>query len=98
MASSWYGSRRLGVLGAGMMLLASTLMLSGCSTPIADMPSTANPADAQAQAGSSYPPVNELPPERDTAIISPEERAKIEKELLAARDRQASTVTKDAGK
>ncbi len=86
------------MLVTGMTLLASALVLSGCSTPIADMPSTANPADAQAQAGSSYPPVNELPPERDSAAMSPDERAKIEKELLAARDRQASTVAKDAGK
>lgn len=85
------------MLVTGMTLLASALVLSGCSTPIADLPATANPADAQARAGG-YLPVNELPPERDSATMSPDERAKIEKELLAARDRQASTVAKDAGK
>jgi hypothetical protein len=46
----------------------------------------------------AYLPVNDLPPDRDAATISPEERAKIEKELTAARDRQASaSASRDAG-
>lgn len=46
----------------------------------------------------AYLPVNDLPPDRDAATISPEERAKIEKELTAARDRQASAgASRDAG-
>ena len=36
--------------------------------------------------------MEELPPNRDQAAIAPDEQAKIKKELLAARDRQASTV------
>ena len=39
--------------------------------------------------------MHDLPPERDQAIISPEQRAKIEAELAAARDRQAA-AGKDA--
>jgi hypothetical protein len=76
------------------VLVASALVLSGCSSPIADMPSLATPTDAAPAVKESggYLPVNELPPGRDTAAISPEERAKIEKELMAARDRQASAT------
>ena len=38
--------------------------------------------------------VHDLPPDRDQAVIPPDQRAKIEAELAAARDRQA--VAKDA--
>ncbi len=55
------------------------------------------PADAQAHVREpgSYLPVHDLPPDREQAIISPDQRAKIEAELAAARDRQA-VATKDA--
>jgi hypothetical protein len=87
------GNARVLVLVAGV-LVASALVLSGCSSPIADMPSLATPADASAPSRepTGYLPVNDLPPSRDAAAISPEERAKIEKELTAARDRQASAA------
>ncbi len=93
-----YGRRRYGLLA--VTLFAGALVLSGCSTPIADMQPSANSADPQSgpSGPGAYLPVNEPPPVRDTAIISPEERAKIEKELVAARDRQASASAKDAGK
>jgi hypothetical protein len=79
------------------VLVMSAFALSGCSSQIADMPSL-EPADAPARPSNSgaYLPVNDLPPGRDEATISPEERAKIEKELKAARDRQASAAAKDA--
>jgi hypothetical protein len=79
------------------VLVVSALGLSGCSSQIADMRSF-EPADAAAHPRESggYLPVNDLPPGRDAATISPEERAKIEKELTAARDRQASATAKEA--
>jgi len=43
----------------------------------------------------SYLPVHDLPPDRDQAVIPPDQRAKIEAELAAARDRQA-VAAKDA--
>ena len=95
------------ICGAGV-LVASALVLSGCSSPIADMPSLATPTagdvPVRPKEAGAYLPVNDLPPDRDAAVISPEERAKIEKELTAARDRQASVGgskeagSKDAGK
>jgi hypothetical protein len=78
----------------GGALLLSALALGGCSTSIADLPFVGTPTDAPArpkQAGG-YLPVEDLPPNRDEAAIAPEEQAKIKAELLAARDRQASTA------
>jgi hypothetical protein len=73
-------------------LLMWALALGGCASSIADLPLVGTPADAPArpkQAGA-YLPVEDLPPGRDQAAIAPDEQAKIKKELLAARDRQAS--------
>jgi hypothetical protein len=68
-------------------LLGAALTVGGCSSQIADL----TPADAQVHAREpgTYLPVHDLPPDRDQAIIPPDQRAKIEAELAAARDRQA---------
>jgi hypothetical protein len=75
-------------------LLLSALALGGCSTSIADLPLIGTPADAPGRPNQvkDYLPVEDLPPNRDDAVITPDERAKIKAELLAARDRQASAV------
>ena len=77
---------------AGVLLIAA-LALGGCSSQLADY----TPTDAQAHSRDSggYLPVHDLPPDRDEAIIPPDQRAKIEAELAAARDRQA-VAAKDA--
>ena len=74
-------------------LLMAALALGGCSSQLADM----TPADAQAhpREPGTYLPVHDLPPDRDQAVIPPDQRAKIEAELAAARDRQA-VAAKDA--
>lgn len=71
----------------GGTLLSVAFALGGCSSQFADM----TPADAQAhpKEPGAYLPVHDLPPDRDQAIIPPDQRAKIEAELAAARDRQA---------
>jgi len=79
------------------MLLLMALALGGCSSQLADL----TPADTQAHAKEpakepvGYLPVHDLPPGRDQAVIPPEQRAKIEAELAAARDRQ-NVAAKDA--
>jgi hypothetical protein len=75
-------------------LLLSALALGGCSISIADLPLVGTPADAPARAKETgaYLPVNELPPARDEAAMNPAERAKIQSELVAARERQASAA------
>ena len=77
-----------------MGALLSALALGGCSISIADLPLGSTPADAPgpAKEAGGYLPVNELPPDRDEAAMDPAQRAKMQKELLAARDHQASVV------
>jgi hypothetical protein len=72
------------------LLLGSALALGGCSSSIADLP-LGTPADAppRPKEAGAYLPVHDLPPSRDEAAMAPAERARIEAELLAARDRQA---------
>ena len=74
-------------------LLIAAFAMGGCSSQLADM----TPADAQPhpREPGSYLPVHDLPPDRDQAVIPPDQRAKIEAELAAARDRQA-VAGKDA--
>jgi hypothetical protein len=50
--------------------------------------------DARAQSpappkASVYLQVEDLPPKRDMPAMTPDERSKLQKELIAARDRQA---------
>ena len=78
--------------------LAFASVLGGCSIPVADLPSLGPPADApRPKDASVYLPVNQLPPERDEAAMNPAERAKLQAELIAARERQAAVAKKDAG-
>ena len=87
-------NRKTVALGA---LLLSALALGGCSSAITELPIAGTPVGAPARPNEpgGYLPVEDLPPNRDQAAIAPDEQAKIKKELLAARDRQAST--KDPG-
>ncbi|HUN96451.1 MAG TPA: hypothetical protein VMU69_09455 [Bradyrhizobium sp.] len=71
--------------------LSSSLALGGCAS--------SNPAsslmDARAEMPtpaktSAFLPVEDLPPPRAQAALTPAEQAKIKKELLAARDHQAA--------
>lgn len=83
----------------GAALLLAAVSLGACSTSISEMPLAGTPADAPVHPGDNgvYLPVNDLPPDRDEAAMDPAERAKLKKELLAARERQASVVgNKDA--
>ena len=87
------GNRQNRVITWGVLLVAA-LALAGCSSLIADLPLVDTPADApvRPKEAGAYLPVNDLPPDRDEAVIPPKERAKIEAELAAARDRQAANA------
>ena len=90
--------RHLNGAWAGAALLLVALALGGCSIPIADIPLGTASSDARAKEPGAYLPVNETPPARDEAAMDPAERAKVQKELVAARERQASAVAaKDQG-
>jgi hypothetical protein len=73
-------------------LAATAFGLGGCSTQIADMPAVGLPAGApeRPKEAGGYLPVHDLPPERNEEAMKPAELAKIQSELTAARDRQAT--------
>lgn len=75
------------------VLLMAAFALGGCSSQLADM--SAGDTVAHPKEPGGYLPVHDLPPDRDEAIIPPDQRAKIEAELAAARERQA-IAAKDA--
>jgi hypothetical protein len=79
-------------------LLAATLAVGGCSTQIADLPAVGLPSDAppRAKEAGSYLPVHDLPPDRAEAAMKLDEQKRIQSELIAARDRQASSGTPNA--
>jgi hypothetical protein len=83
---------------AAAALLLSALALGGCSISIADLPLVGTPADAPSRPkeAGAYLPVHDLPPDREEAAMAPAERAKVQQELAAARDRQASSAAKNA--
>jgi hypothetical protein len=86
------------ILGVGV-LIACALALAGCSSQIADLPGVGVPTDApqRPKEPGAYLPVNDLPPNRDEQVLDPKERAKIQADLIAARDRQAvATPAKDS--
>ncbi|MGQ0685120.1 hypothetical protein [Bradyrhizobium sp.] len=89
------GTMKLLMTGA---LLAASLALGGCSTQIADLPAVGLPADAppRPKEVGGYLPVHDLPPERAEAAMKPDEQKRIQSELIAARDRQASSGTSPA--
>ena len=81
-------------------LMISALALSACSSSIADMPLVGTPSDApeRPKEPGAYLPVNDLPPGRDEQVLDPKERAKIQADLIAARDRQAIATPPQNGK
>jgi hypothetical protein len=83
-------NRRTSAFALGALALSAAVLgcaLVGCSSPIADMPSLES-ADTSPKPKDAFLPVHDLPPDRDDAVITPDQRAKIEAELAAARDRQ----------
>jgi hypothetical protein len=83
-----YVDKPIAALAAAALLLVS-LSLGGCATSTGG--SSLMDARAEAPASpktSAYLPVEVLPPARETATMTPDQRLKLQKELIAARDRQ----------
>jgi hypothetical protein len=83
--------RKITALAAGTLLLSS-LSLGGCATSTAGSSLMDARAEAAAPNTSVYPLVGDLPPKREKPAMTPDERLKLQKELIAARDRQAQPV------
>ena len=75
---------------ARLCALAFVLVLGGCSIPIGEI-QLGSQAERPKDSGG-YLPVNQLPPDRDEAAMNAAERAKVQAELIAARERQASAA------
>jgi hypothetical protein len=72
-------------------LLLSSLSLGGCMTSTAGSSLMDARAEAPALPKTSvYLPVEDLPPKREKPAMTADERSKLQKELIAVRDRQAS--------
>jgi hypothetical protein len=69
----------------------TSLALASCSVPIADLPGIGVPegAPARPKDPGSFPAVHDMPADRSQPALAPDEQAKIEGELAAARDQQA---------
>ena len=82
-----YVDRPTAALGAAALSLS--VLLGGCATSTTG--SSLMDARAEAPAppkASAYLPVEVLPPARQKAAMTAGERSKLQKELIAARDRQ----------
>src|ERR1700722_6382492 len=82
---------------AGALLLSS-LSLGGCVTSATG----SSPMDPRGEAPglrktSAYPPVEDLPPKPAVSPMTADEQSKLKKDLMAARDRQASTAKNQQG-
>jgi hypothetical protein len=75
------------LVGAGSMCLAS------CSTVLSEMPTQVGGLPAgtpqRPAAAPDYPAVHEMPPPRTAAVLTEEEKKKVEAELAAMRAAQA---------
>ena len=89
-ASQRRTSRRAGpVIACTAALVLMSQALGGC-TSIADLPFEAPSGAAERSHDvSSYPAVHDLPAPRDHAAMDRAEQARVEKELIDARDHQA---------
>lgn len=76
---------------AGAVLLG--FVLSGCAaSQLADAPFVGLPANTPARPATpgEYLPVHDVPAPRGETVLDQTQQDKLEKDLLAARDRQAS--------
>jgi hypothetical protein len=80
-------------------LLLSGLSLGGCATSTAGSSLMDARAEATAVPKTSvYLLVEDLPPKREKPAMTADERSKLQKELIAARDRQASKASGGAAR
>lgn len=82
------------------LLLAFALSAGGCLMSVADSPLAEPTAETTASVRGkdthAYIPVHGMPMDRIEPMMDPVQRAKIQAELIAARDRQASAAAAEA--
>lgn len=101
------GVRRLKAVGgetsdrawAAAAVLALGLALGGCASTVADLPVVGAPASLPARPAQpgEYLPVHDIPTARSNdKTLAPADQAKLEADLIKARDRQAVAAPADA--
>ena len=79
------------------MVFAAVSLLAGCSSVMSELPSQLGglPAGTPARPESppAYPAVHDMPPPRSAAVLSDEERKKVEADLAAMRAEQAKRAS-----
>jgi len=75
------------------LICAGSVFLVSCSTVLSEMPSQMGGLPAgtpeRPAAAPEYPAVHDMPPQRATAVLTEEEKKKVEAELAAMRAEQA---------
>jgi hypothetical protein len=76
-----------------VLVCAGSLFLVSCSTVLSEMPTQVGGLPAgtpeRPAVAPEYPAVHEMPPPRTTAVLTEEEKKKVEAELAAMRAAQA---------
>ncbi len=80
------------ILAAALVVVGGAL--GGCSVPVADLPLVGLPAGAPVRPTDAavYPAVHDMPVARTEPMLDPTDQAKIEKDLIRARDQQAAAT------
>jgi hypothetical protein len=93
--------RQIAQLLLGLTLaLASAGMLASCSTMGGDIPTAMGGlpggAPARAESPPPYPAVHDMPPPRNSAVLTEEEKKKVEAQLAVMRAQQARRAQSSA--
>ena len=74
-----------------MLAVLAACVIGGCSLPVGDLPLVGLPANTppRPETPAAYLPVHDIPAPRDDTLLTPDEQAQMEKDLVAARDHQA---------
>jgi hypothetical protein len=84
--------QRQPVMGLALVC-AGSIVLAACSTVLSEMPTQVGGLPAgtpqRPAAAPEYPAVHEMPPPRTAAVLTEEEKKKVEAELAAMRAEQA---------
>ena len=83
---------------AGVVAVAGgAMLLAGCSSTISELPTQFGglPANTPARPDTPpvYPAVHDMPPPRSAAVLTDEERKKVEADLAALRAEQAKRAS-----
>ena len=88
-------AKQITTLAAVTSLLLS-FSLGGCATAGSSLMDARAEAPLPSKSGK-YLPVEDLPAQREKPGLTPDEQSKLQKELVAARDRQAAAAKSQGG-